>query len=86
MNGNRQLRLFSRIGTESMNLLKPEEAASELGISKKTLHRLCRDGRIAYVEINDKVRRFSLTRFKNTLKGELYPLVLTALPLGVCRT
>ena len=40
------------------DLLKPEQTASVLGISKKTLHRLCREGRIGYVKINDKERGF----------------------------
>jgi excisionase family DNA binding protein len=40
------------------DIMKPEQAASLLGISKKTLHRLCREGRIGYVKINDKHRGF----------------------------
>lgn len=40
-------------------LLKPNQAASKLGISVKTLHRLCREGRIGFVKINQKERGFS---------------------------
>ncbi|MGO8879343.1 MAG: helix-turn-helix domain-containing protein [Desulfomonilaceae bacterium] len=56
-----------------MNLLKPEEAASELGISKKTLHRLCREGRIAYVEINDKERRFRPDQIQEYIERRTVP-------------
>ena len=41
-----------------VDIIKPEQAAALLGISKKTLHRLCREGRIGYVNINDKERGF----------------------------
>ena len=44
-----------------------------LGISKKTLHRLCREGRIAYVEINDKERRFRPDQIQEYIERRTVP-------------
>lgn len=39
-------------------LMKPAEAARVLDIPLRALHRLCRQGDIAYVRINSKEKRF----------------------------
>jgi excisionase family DNA binding protein len=39
-------------------LLKPDDVASCLGISKKAVDTLCRAGKLSYVRVNGKERRF----------------------------
>jgi excisionase family DNA binding protein len=40
-------------------LLTPDQAASLLQISKQTVHKLCRERKLEYVEVNKKERRFT---------------------------
>ena len=61
------------MGLESMNLLIPEQAALKLGISKKTLHRLCREGRIGYVKINSKERSFRPEQIQEYIERQTVP-------------
>ena len=54
-------------------LLKPKQAASKLGISVKTLHRLCREGRIGFVKINQKERGFTLDQIHDYIDRQTVP-------------
>lgn len=54
---------------EMSELLKPQQAAVKLGISVKTLHRLCRDRRIGFVKINHKERGFTLDQIHNYIES-----------------
>lgn len=54
-------------------LLKPNQAASKLGISVKTLHRLCRESQIGYVKINQKERGFTLDQVHDYIDRQTVP-------------
>ena len=41
------------------HLLTPEQVAERLQVSPRTVHRLAREGKIAYVPVSPKKRRFS---------------------------
>jgi excisionase family DNA binding protein len=61
-------------------LLKPERAASNLGVSIKTLHRLCREGRIGFVRINDKQRGFRADQIQDYIeRGTVQPRIDSSL-------
>ena len=42
-----------------MELLTPQQVAEILGISDRTVHKLCRDGKLGYAQIDSKHRRFT---------------------------
>jgi excisionase family DNA binding protein len=42
-----------------MTLLNPREVAEILGISERTVHQLCREGKLGYCQVDAKHRRFT---------------------------
>ncbi len=42
-----------------MTLLNPREVAEILGISPRTIHQLCREGKLGYCQVDAKHRRFT---------------------------
>jgi excisionase family DNA binding protein len=42
-----------------MTLLNPREVAEILGISERTIHQLCREGKLGYCQVDAKHRRFT---------------------------
>lgn len=42
-----------------MELLTPQQVAEILGISDRTIHKLCREGKLSYAQIDSKHRRFT---------------------------
>lgn len=42
-----------------MELLTPQQVADVLGISDRTVHKLCREGKLGYVQVDSKHRRFT---------------------------
>ena len=42
-----------------MELLTPQLVAEILGISDRTVHKLCRDGKLGYSQVDAKHRRFT---------------------------
>ena len=53
--------------------MTPQEAADFLRISKRTLHQLCRDGRIAYVQVDGKNRRFLMEQLEEYTRAKVRP-------------
>jgi excisionase family DNA binding protein len=53
-----------------LKLLTPMEAAQILGISKKTVHKLVRDGKLGCVQVTDKERRFTEDQIKAYIKRQ----------------
>ena len=41
-----------------MNLMNPHQVAEILGISDRTVHQLCREGKLSYCQVDAKHRRF----------------------------
>jgi excisionase family DNA binding protein len=42
-----------------MELLTPQQVADILGISDRTIHKLCREGKLGYSQVDAKHRRFT---------------------------
>ena len=40
-------------------LMTPDEAANLLGVSKQMIHQLCREGKLEFIQVNKKERRFT---------------------------
>ncbi|MBM4329043.1 MAG: helix-turn-helix domain-containing protein [Deltaproteobacteria bacterium] len=54
-----------------VRLLTPQQAAEVLAIPLKSLHALCRDGRLAYVRINRRgERRFTADQLQAFVEGQ----------------
>jgi excisionase family DNA binding protein len=53
-----------------LKLLTPIEAAQILSISKKTVHKLVRDGKLGCVQVTDKERRFTEEQIKAYIEAQ----------------
>ncbi len=51
-------------------LLTPEQVADCLQISCKAVHKLCREGKLSFVWINNKERRFTLEQIKAYIESQ----------------
>jgi len=56
---------------QDQRLLLPEEVAEILHVSVKTVHRLCREGKLAYILIDSRgTRRFTLEQIEAFIEAQ----------------
>lgn len=51
-------------------LLKPEDVALILGISRKTVHHLVRDGKLSCVQVTPRDRRFTMEHLNEFVRSQ----------------
>ena len=56
-----------------MKLLTPQQVAEILGISDRTVHKLCREGKLSYAQIDSKHRRFTQEDIETYLESVRVP-------------
>ncbi|MEW6351704.1 MAG: helix-turn-helix domain-containing protein [Thermodesulfobacteriota bacterium] len=57
-----------------MSLLTPQEAGDYLRIPEKTVHALCRKGKLAYVKIDERgTRRFTMEQLGEYVSSQSVP-------------
>lgn len=52
-----------------MTLLNPRQVAGILGISDRTVHQLCREGKLGYFQVDSKHRRFTQENIDEYLRS-----------------
>jgi excisionase family DNA binding protein len=54
-------------------LLKPDDVAALLAISKKAVDSLCRSGKLSYIRVNGKERRFTEEQVREYIEAQTMP-------------
>ena len=70
MTVNRSVHTDPQPGATLPQLMNAQDVAEILGIAKKTVHKLVRDGRLGCVEITETDRRFTIDQVQNFIEAQ----------------
>lgn len=71
---NRSVQTDPQPGAQPLRLMNADDVAEVLGITKKTVHKLVRDGKLGCVEITERDRRFTAEQVREFIDGHSKPV------------